>query len=101
MISKTYLEAVLVSTASILVIITSAHAEGKRNDMERNIRKPTVAGQFYTADPQSLRREIESYMEGAGGEIPPGDIVAVVSPHAGYMYSGQIAACDTFSTNSP
>jgi AmmeMemoRadiSam system protein B/AmmeMemoRadiSam system protein A len=92
LILKKILKTVVVSTASVLVITTSAHAEGKRNAMERNVRKPAVAGQFYTADPQSLRREIESYLEGAEGDAPSGEIVAIVSPHAGYMYSGQVAA---------
>ncbi len=61
--------------------------------MERNVRKPAVAGQFYTADPQALRREIESYIADAeADDAPSGEVVALVSPHAGYMYSGGVAA---------
>ena len=52
------------------------------------IREPAVAGQFYPRDPSKLLRDIESYM----GEPPPDlDAVAVVSPHAGYVYSGGVA----------
>jgi AmmeMemoRadiSam system protein B/AmmeMemoRadiSam system protein A len=68
-------------------------ADEERSAMERNVRKPAVAGQFYTADPQTLRREIESYI--AETEIDDafsGEVIAIVSPHAGYMYSGGVAA---------
>ena len=61
--------------------------------MERNVRKPAVAGQFYTADPTALRKEIESYISDAEVDnTPAGQIVAIVSPHAGYIYSGSVAA---------
>lgn len=69
------------------------HADEEKKAMERNVRKPAVAGQFYTADPAALRREIDSYLDNAGAEdAPTGEIVAIVSPHAGYMYSGGVAA---------
>ena len=73
--------------ASLLVF-----AGEDRRVMEHTVRKPAVAGQFYTADPQNLRREVERYLEKAGTPDVTGDVVALVSPHAGYMYSGQVAA---------
>jgi len=84
-----------VSGGCILVILVAAlaHAGGERNVMERNVRKPAVAGQFYTADPLALKEEIESYMaEAVMEDVPAGEVVAIVSPHAGYMYSGRVAA---------
>ncbi len=52
------------------------------------IREPAVAGQFYPGNASKLLRDIESYL----GEPSPGlDAVAVVSPHAGYVYSGGVA----------
>jgi len=75
------------------VVAALVSADEERNDMERNVRKPVVAGQFYTADPLALRKEIESYMAGAEtDDAPAGEVVAIVSPHAGYMYSGGVAA---------
>ena len=64
------------------------------------VRSPSVAGQFYEADPGRLRRQIEaSFLHSLGpGELPTrgekleGDIVACISPHAGIMYSGACAA---------
>lgn len=79
----------------VLSCVTAAlaQADEERKAMERNIRKPAVAGQFYTADPAALRREIESYLEQAEvDDAPAGEIIAIVSPHAGYMYSGRVAA---------
>jgi len=54
------------------------------------IRQPAVAGQFYTSDPYELRSEVESYINNAD-LFPQYEPVAIVSPHAGYVYSGWVA----------
>ena len=51
-------------------------------------RKPAVAGQFYTADPRILKQEISRLIQDREPKIRA---KAVVSPHAGYMYSGGVA----------
>jgi AmmeMemoRadiSam system protein B len=63
------------------------------------LRRPVVAGAFYPADPTRLRRSIEeSFTHRLGpGKLPDepsGErtIISVVCPHAGYMYSGPVAA---------
>ena len=63
------------------------------------VRKPAVAGQFYPADPGELSALIDQcYLHPLGpGKSPPAprrktDLVAVVCPHAGYVYSGPVAA---------
>jgi MEMO1 family protein len=55
------------------------------------IRRPAVAGQFYPADAESLRKEIERL---AVGRMPPEEPrgIALMVPHAGYAYSGRVAA---------
>jgi AmmeMemoRadiSam system protein B/AmmeMemoRadiSam system protein A len=56
-----------------------------------SIRAPAVAGRFYPDDPERLRGAIEAYLRDAipsRGERP----LALVAPHAGYIFSGQIAA---------
>jgi len=55
-------------------------------------RKPAVAGQFYPDNPMALSKELSGYFKNARKEPIPGKIVALISPHAGYMYSGQVAA---------
>lgn len=58
----------------------------------RSVRQPAVAGYFYSANPKALRREIENFLL----DIPlhPGveHIYGIISPHAGYTYSGKTAA---------
>ncbi|MHB1417349.1 MAG: AmmeMemoRadiSam system protein B [Chloroflexota bacterium] len=65
-----------------------------------NIRRPAVAGMFYPASPDALRRQIEaSFLHTLGpGQVPvanaegPHNLLGLVSPHAGYVYSGPVAA---------
>ena len=58
------------------------------------IREATVAGTFYPADPEMLRSAVAGYLsaaqipEGTGAAVPK----AVIAPHAGYVYSGPVAA---------
>ena len=56
------------------------------------VRKPAVAGQFYPGDPVTLTKQLSDFFKNAKKEPVPGKIVALISPHAGYMYSGQVAA---------
>lgn len=63
------------------------------------VRRPAVAGLFYERDRDRLVRQIESCFLGrfGPGKLPEvkhgeGRILALVSPHAGYVYSGQAAA---------
>ncbi len=63
------------------------------------VRKPAVAGSFYPSDPSELARLIDDcYLHPLGpGRLPPAErgsaeIVACVVPHAGYVYSGPVAA---------
>ena len=56
------------------------------------IRPPAVAGGFYPADPEKLRRMVDRSLKKAKYLDLPGRIVALIAPHAGYVYSGDIAA---------
>ena len=60
------------------------------------VRHPAVAGRFYPSNPQTLTRDIDEYV---GREADPGgashalpDAIACLVPHAGYIYSGHVAA---------
>jgi len=54
------------------------------------IRRPVVAGQFYPGDPDELRSVVDGFLAQATKSGP--DPAALISPHAGYDYSGRIAA---------
>ena len=55
-----------------------------------HLRQPAVAGMFYPADPAQLRDEIEHFLQQV--EVKDTPPKALIAPHAGYIYSGPIAA---------
>jgi MEMO1 family protein len=65
---------------------------GCLGDEKTSVRQPAVAGQFYPAQPDELRRMLDDYL--AQAAVPPvtGNLVALIAPHAGYIYSGKVAA---------
>ncbi|MDH3818830.1 MAG: AmmeMemoRadiSam system protein B [Myxococcales bacterium] len=58
------------------------------------VRPPAVAGSFYPADPQALRAVVREHLGMAREHFAPSDPwpKAFIVPHAGYMYSGPVAA---------
>jgi MEMO1 family protein len=60
--------------------------------MSKDIRKSVIAGSWYPGDPKILRKDIEDYFNKAIVDKIEDSIVGLVAPHAGYIYSGQIAA---------
>jgi len=55
-------------------------------------RPPAVAGQFYPADAAVLQRDVDRYFVHAPSHELPGRLIALLVPHAGYEYSGALAA---------
>jgi len=56
------------------------------------VRLPAVAGLFYPKDKTELSRAIDAYLAAAKDEPLGGELKALVCPHAGYAYSGPVAA---------
>jgi AmmeMemoRadiSam system protein B len=64
------------------------------------IRRPTQAGAFYEGDAEALKTQIENcFLQGFGpkkrpkvNKNGPREIIGLVCPHAGYMFSGPVAA---------
>jgi len=57
----------------------------------QKVRPPAVAGAFYPGEPQRLRAEVTAllaHVPDEGRAAPK----ALIAPHAGYVYSGQVAA---------
>src|SRR5215469_8542657 len=52
------------------------------------LRQPAVAGRFYPADPTVLRADLKSYLSPSEERVRA---IGCIVPHAGYMYSGQVA----------
>ena len=56
-----------------------------------DIRPSPIAGRWYLANAGDLAREVDSYIDAARLPEIPGEIVAVMAPHAGHRYSGPVA----------
>ncbi len=59
--------------------------------MVAEVRPSPIAGTWYSADPQRLARQVDTYLQSA--VLPPltGEVIGLVSPHAGHRYSGRTA----------
>ncbi|MDY6800442.1 MAG: AmmeMemoRadiSam system protein B [Bacteroidota bacterium] len=55
-------------------------------------RKPVVAGSFYPDNPESLQMMLESLFARSEMVKTYDNVLAIISPHAGYRYSGKVAA---------
>jgi AmmeMemoRadiSam system protein B/AmmeMemoRadiSam system protein A len=70
-----------------LTIVALSQAAGQ------GLRPAAFAGRFYPAEPARLAADIEGYLAAAAPTSPPsGKIMALIVPHAGYVYSGRTAA---------
>lgn len=76
----------------VSLVVLSALLLGVNVETSAKVRRPAVAGQFYPADPATLRRMVEEMLEDAKKVPVEGEIVGLVCPHAGYPYSGPTAA---------
>lgn len=78
---------------SFLQCKSQPNKEVEKKDMDaQNIRKAVVAGSWYPGDPVQLRSQISYFLENAKIADIDGKIIALISPHAGYAYSGYTAA---------
>ncbi|MBP7127082.1 AmmeMemoRadiSam system protein B [Myxococcota bacterium] len=90
----------------VLVLFASAGCKGREGTMRGNtdpgatpetrkdIRSP-VAGSWYPGDPETLRRDIRRMLDSADVSSLSGyrgPVLGLISPHAGYRYSGGVAA---------
>jgi AmmeMemoRadiSam system protein B/AmmeMemoRadiSam system protein A len=68
--------------------------EGKKvSTTIANAFPPQTAGGFYTANPEELRSQVQGFLDAAttSGAETNRDIVGILAPHAGYVYSGPVA----------
>jgi AmmeMemoRadiSam system protein B len=56
-----------------------------------DLRPSAIAGQWYPDDPERLAQSVDAYIDSAGLPELPGDLLAVMTPHAGHRYSGPVA----------
>ncbi len=78
----------------VIAILAIAALQHVRAADPQNVRQAAVAGGFYPADPKTLTAMIDDMLAHAASSQPPinDPILAVVAPHAGYQFSGPVAA---------
>ena len=59
--------------------------------MTTNLRPSPLAGTWYPADPDALARSVDEYLAQAVLPEWSGDVLGVIAPHAGHIYSGPVA----------
>ena len=77
----------LLLLAPFLLIVSSCNSQVGSVD-----RPPAVAGQFYPADKAELQRSLADLFARAAPSRHLSDVVALIVPHAGYVFSGEVAA---------
>ena len=80
-------KAVWLVVLSLFLIATHGLSQSNQGD-----RQPAVAGQFYPAERNELDAQLKSLFSKA---VPPKNIknvIAIISPYCGYVYSGEVAA---------
>jgi AmmeMemoRadiSam system protein B len=56
-----------------------------------DVRPSPIAGQWYPGDPKRLSASVDQYIQEAKLPELDGEVVAIVAPHAGHLYSGPVA----------
>ena len=59
--------------------------------MALDVRPSPLAGRWYDADPDLLVRSVDGYLDSAQLPELEGEVMAVIAPHAGHIYSGAVA----------
>ncbi len=72
-------------------IQNAAALEGKMMSSEQ-VRESVIAGTWYPGNSSRLQQEVEGFLDRVSVTDLQGELVALISPHAGYRYSGQVAA---------
>ena len=60
--------------------------------MTSSTRRSVIAGTWYPGQPGALKRALDGFLADVPPVDIPGDLVGLISPHAGYTYSGPVAA---------
>ncbi len=77
---------------ALLIIPRLGNAKEGKTMRAEKVRHSVIAGSWYPGNPATLRGEIKKYLAEAKSPKVKGRIVGIISPHAGYMYSGPVAA---------
>jgi len=77
----------LKTTSALLILLLSCFS-----NCFASVKQPEFSDQFYPGQKEKLTAMLAEFLEKAGVNYLPGKILVLISPHAGYGYSGPTAA---------
>jgi AmmeMemoRadiSam system protein B/AmmeMemoRadiSam system protein A len=76
----------------IIIIILTMLISCTSRESSAKVKQSNLAGRWYSSDGSELSRQIDALMKGSEQRTENKDAVALILPHAGYVYSGKTAA---------
>lgn len=62
-----------------------------QDNQNKRVREPAAAGAFYPSERKKLAEQVDGFLAGAEKLKAEGRLLGLLVPHAGYLYSGQVA----------
>jgi AmmeMemoRadiSam system protein B len=87
--SHRYINSLVVIIPALWQVSAAAFVEAKN---VQDVRASILAGRWYPKSPSSLTKSIDDFLSRADTPRLNGKLIAVIVPHAGHVYSGQVAA---------
>jgi AmmeMemoRadiSam system protein B len=63
----------------------------RKTTQTETVRSPAVAGSFYPDSPKVLSAQVEKFIDDAALKETDDELIGLIAPHAGYVYSGHVA----------
>ncbi len=81
-----------ITILAILLIVVLGFILYAQATPKKELRRPAVAGAFYPGSRLLLQRQVDGFLAKARKVELEGELIALIAPHAGYIYSGPVAA---------
>ena len=75
-----------------LMVFDGLSIHGRLTPVDEGVRHPAVAGGFYPSDPNAMQRELDALFAAVSPKPTPEPWAGALVPHAGWTYSGRLAA---------
>lgn len=82
----------IMAILTIPQMVSAAKASTPPPAWQGEIRESAIAGSWYPDSPDDLKQTIETFLDAVPNRKSAGELLALISPHAGYAFSGQVAA---------
>jgi MEMO1 family protein len=77
----------------IIILCSDCNLKGGNPPIDQQVdRQPAVAGQFYPGDKEALMDSLKQMFQRATPKRSSNPVLAIIAPHAGYVFSGDVAA---------